>query len=251
MGTKRKYHGEHGLFSRLYTIWKAMHLRCRYSSHTGYSRYGGNGISICDEWFEYIVFRDWAIANGYKENLTIDRIDNEKGYFAGNCRWVTRKEQNSNRKNNIFITIFDETKIASEWVKDKRCVVSKSVFIRRIKKGISPIEALVTPVLIKKNFTGNKILTAFGESKIISEWAKDTRCIVSANVLYDRYIKNWDHEKALTTSSRSVTKPTDEYCTKGHYFDDKNTHITKQGHRRCRECDRQKEKRRVRIRRCD
>jgi hypothetical protein len=250
MGTKRKYHGEHGLFSRLYTIWKAMHLRCRYESHVGYKRYGAVGITICDDWFEYIAFRDWAILNGYNENLTIDRIDNDKGYDPSNCRWITKKEQASNKKNNVLFTIFDETKTQASWIKDDRCVVSQNVFCRRIKKGIDPLAALTTPCK-KINYTGKKLLIAFGESKIISEWVKDERCVVNASVLYIRISKDWDHEKAITTPSKILTKPTDEYCTKGHYFDDANTNITKQGHRRCRECDRQKEKRRVRIRRCE
>lgn len=90
-------HGEHG--TRLYTIWQDMLLRCNYSGATGYEYYGGRGIKVCDEWSkDYIPFRDWAKANGYKDYLTLDRINNDGNYEPSNCRWATYKEQNNNSR---------------------------------------------------------------------------------------------------------------------------------------------------------
>jgi len=83
----------------LYNTWRAMKQRCLCGNHPSYIGYGTNGISICDEWIDsFETFAKWAEANGYKEGLMIDRIDNEKGYFPENCRWVTALESGRNRR---------------------------------------------------------------------------------------------------------------------------------------------------------
>lgn len=88
-------HGEavHGKRSRLCTIWYGIKKRCSNPNEPSYKYYGGKGISICKEWKNsYVTFRDWALANGYQDNLVIDRIDNDKGYSPNNCQWITRSE---------------------------------------------------------------------------------------------------------------------------------------------------------------
>ncbi len=85
--------------TRLYNIWRGMKIRCTNEKFRFYRCYGGRGITICDEWMNsFESFRDWALANGYSDELSIDRINNDGNYEPNNCRWVTQSEQNSNRR---------------------------------------------------------------------------------------------------------------------------------------------------------
>ena len=85
--------------TRLHRIWTAMKTRCFNPNTKAYKDYGGRGITVCAEWKNnFEAFRDWAMANGYSDNLTIDRINNDGNYCPQNCRWATRAEQNKNKK---------------------------------------------------------------------------------------------------------------------------------------------------------
>lgn len=84
---------------RLYRIWSNMKSRCYNPRVKAFERYGGRGITVCNEWLhDYPAFRAWAYNSGYQENLSIDRIDNDKGYYPQNCRWSTITQQNNNRR---------------------------------------------------------------------------------------------------------------------------------------------------------
>lgn len=102
--------------TRLYQIWQGMKKRCYNPNDARYYRYGGRGIVVCDEWENnYIAFYNWAMSNGYSDDLTIDRINNDENYTPDNCRWATNKEQCNNRSTNINITIGNSTKTLAEW----------------------------------------------------------------------------------------------------------------------------------------
>lgn len=94
--SRLRSHGGKG--TDLYQRWHGIRSRCLVPSASGYSRYGGAGITVCAEWDDFAAFRDWALANGYAKHLTIDREDNDKGYEPGNCRWATRRVQRLNQK---------------------------------------------------------------------------------------------------------------------------------------------------------
>ncbi len=80
-----------------------MRQRCQNPNHHAYSRYGGRGIKVCDEWQNYENFKKWATENGFSEELTLERIDVDGNYEPSNCKWVTRKEQAWNKRNTIWI----------------------------------------------------------------------------------------------------------------------------------------------------
>lgn len=104
--------------TKLYGVWCSMKSRCYNPNVKYFKDYGGRGITVCQEWREsYESFRDWALSHGYKDGLSIDRIENDSGYSPGNCRWVTRAVQSNNRRSNNMLTLNGETHSISEWAK--------------------------------------------------------------------------------------------------------------------------------------
>ncbi len=141
----RTQHTTHGKTNtRLFSIWHGIKKRCFNNNNKDYKNYGGRGITICDEWKnDFKTFYEWAMANGYADNLSIDRIDNNGNYEPSNCRWVTLKEQANNRNNTKKITYKNETKSITEWA--KILGIKKTTLFYRLKKGL-PFEKAINIV---------------------------------------------------------------------------------------------------------
>ena len=142
--------------TRLYRIWRNMKTRCNCVTDSHYPRWGGRGIKVCSGWNNsFIEFQKWALANGYQDNLTIDRIDNNKGYCPENCRWTTLKEQSRNTRNNHYLTFNGETHCINEWAEITG--LSRDLIKDRILKLHWTIEdALTTPRLTRNQWDNKK-----------------------------------------------------------------------------------------------
>lgn len=128
--------------TRLYQIWAGIKTRCYNKKNSRYNDYGGRGITICEEWRnDFQAFYDWAISNGYRDDLTIDRIDNNGNYDPSNCRWSTFTEQANNTRRNHVVECNGETKTLAEWSRKRK--ISYSALKQRINKlKLSPEQAL-------------------------------------------------------------------------------------------------------------
>lgn len=135
---------KHGMRrTRLYKIWANMLSRCKNPNERCYKHYGGRGVVVCDEWNDSAQFVKWAQENGYNDNLTIERIDNNGNYEPSNCTWIRPERQSYNRRNNHHVTINGKTKLLVEWAQESG--VSYSLIIHRIKRGWPPNLWLSTP----------------------------------------------------------------------------------------------------------
>lgn len=125
-------HGE--TKTKLYKSWDSMKSRCFHDKKYTH-------ITFCDDWKEFLTFKEWAYQNGYEEGLSLDRIDNTKGYEPSNCRWVTWKVQMENRTNARYITIDGVTKRLSVWLEELG--VKKNTFYTRQERGWNEVQSLL------------------------------------------------------------------------------------------------------------
>ena len=131
--------------SKLYSVWVNMRNRCFNSNNKSFVYYGGRGISVCDEWNEFLNFEKWAIQNGFEENLTLDRIDVNGNYEPENCRWISQKEQMRNTRANHLLTYNGYTKTMADWAEITG--IPYSTLKQRINKYNYSVEkALTKPV---------------------------------------------------------------------------------------------------------
>ena len=117
---------------RTFSIWAGMKARCYNPKAISYKNYGAKGITVCDEWLTFENFHNWAIKNGYNDNLQIDRIDNNKGYCPENCRWVTITENMRNQTQTRNITVYGITLPISVWCRELH--VAKSTAYKHLNE---------------------------------------------------------------------------------------------------------------------
>lgn len=132
----------HGMSrTRFYRIWAKMRQRCNDSNCTNYHKYGAKGVKVCERWDDFRNFHS-DMFDTYEDGLTLDRIDNSKGYEPSNCRWSTYKEQNRNRTNNHFITYKGKEMTLAE--AEEKYDLPKDILLQRLKLGWSIERAIET-----------------------------------------------------------------------------------------------------------
>lgn len=150
----REANSTHGECStRLYKVWSHMLGRCNTTNGKDSKWYYDKGITVCQEWHDYLAFKEWALANGYDPNAkfgecTLDRIDGNKGYSPDNCRWVSAKEQARNRSTSKLIEYAGETKALAEWC--EKLELNYTLVQSRLYRGWSVEKAFSTPVLSRR-----------------------------------------------------------------------------------------------------
>ena len=165
MSKKQRTHGLRN--TRLYNIWKCMKERCYYKKHEYYEYYGGRGIIICEEWKEnFVAFYNWAINNGYKSSLTIDRINNDGNYEPSNCRWVDKIEQSNNKRSNVMIEYQGKVQSLADWCRELN-LEYRVINSRHCTHPDWPPEKLFRP----KNYSLDMI-EHNGEIKHFNEWCR-------------------------------------------------------------------------------
>lgn len=140
--SRKLEHG--GTGTRLYEIWRGMRYRCENPQNKAYRHYGEKGITVCSEWHDFRAFEKWALENGYDEKLSIDRKDNDKGYYPDNCRWVNSYVQMNNRSTCRILDFNNEKLTVSEW--SNRTGIQTSTILGRLKRGWSIERTLTEPV---------------------------------------------------------------------------------------------------------
>ena len=148
---KETYKFKHGYSKHpLYDCWVSMKARCNNKRNPKFPSYGGRGITVCKEWEnDFCSFLEWSLKNGYDEQLTLDRIDNNKGYFPKNCRWTTRKVQQNNTRHNKHIEYNGQTKTLSQWC--ELLNLSRSAVNYRLMNGYSINDAFEIPIRKRRN----------------------------------------------------------------------------------------------------
>lgn len=161
---KKNHFQTHGKSkTRLYRIWQGMKTRCYNKKSSDFQYYGAKGIKICQGWLDdFTNFYKWAMDNGYKENLTIDRINSANNYDPDNCRWIILEKQQANKKNNIYLTYNGKSQIIAHWAKELK--KSRIVIERRHRKGWTDEECLFgksKKLIYKYDYLTNKVLDSY------------------------------------------------------------------------------------------
>ena len=201
---------KHGMYNtRIYRIWASMKQRCNNINSCGYERYGGRGISICEEWNDkegFINFYNWSMENGYSEELTIDRINNDGNYEPDNCRWVDYYTQLNNFSRNVKITFNGETHSLSEWGRIKPNGLNYNTLRSRLREGWDIEKAFTEPKHTKVKDAEGNLITINGETHNVKHWCNLTG--IDKCTFYRRIQRGWSIERAATEPqhSRHVSK---------------------------------------------
>lgn len=193
-------HAKDGKKSKEYSAWVSMIQRCRNPKSQSYERYGGRGIDICPQWEKFETFlKDMGFAPD--KSLSIERDDNNLGYFKGNCRWAKLIEQANNKRSNIILSIDGSSKTLSQWSRIsgvKRCTIE-----HRLENGWGQKEAVMTPADIKFH-NKNKPIELDGITHSLKEWGDLTG--KNRITILTRLSRGWTVKDALSVSSSRTGK---------------------------------------------
>lgn len=180
----------------LRTVLSGMQQRCYNPKMHSFQDYGGRGIRICDEWYDekrkqkkMEPFLKWALYNGYEDGLQIDRIDNNKGYYPSNCRFVSPMENGRNKRNCKPITYNGQTKCMSEWA--EIIGIPKYIIRNRLKAGL-PVERVLSPIIQQKDKQ-----ISIGDKKILLSTISKTTGL-KRSLIRERLKRGWKIEDAIS-----------------------------------------------------
>jgi hypothetical protein len=176
---------KHSTGTKLYYIWRNMIRRCSNPKDDSWGRYGGRGITVCDEWNSYDRFADWSIQNGYKAGLSIERNDFNGNYEPENCRWITMYEQHSNECRNVFVEHNGERKTIAQWCRDLN-FSEITAYARHSKYGANTFDELFCEHLLSHRVKNreNKCLVCDRQESV--KWRKDGKL---CNTCYHRGLR--------------------------------------------------------------
>ena len=192
---KERFNGhKHGLkHTRLYSIWCAMKARCSNPHTKSYRNYGGRGIAVCEEWNnDFMCFYNWAMSNGYEENLSIDRINVNGNYEPSNCRWTDTETQANNTRTNRKISYKEKTLTVAQWEK-----LTGLPIWERLHYGWTLEECFERPLNDRRS-----VFKYNGKAYTVAELSK--LFDVPYTTLYTRLVvRHWDIEKALNKTKEN------------------------------------------------
>ena len=136
-------------YRRLRAVWRSMIRRCEVPTRRDYPQYRGRGIRVCEAWHDFETFYDWAMSHGYPADLTPERVEVNRGYSPGNCRWITRKAPAYNRRTNKRYVLDGRSKTLKEWSIEYG--VPDYTIIHRLKAGWTLEDAIKKPLRKKKD----------------------------------------------------------------------------------------------------
>lgn len=184
------------IYNRIYNSWDKMMRRCTDNNDERYKYYGARGITVCNEWNKFRPFYEWALSHGYDDKLTLDRIDVNGNYEPSNCRWITMKEQNNNKRNNVNVEYNGEIKTLKQWA-EKYGTNYNLLHDRYRKYGWEFERALLTPA-------EDWNITINDETHCIAEWARIKN--IKSGTIFARIRQGWSKEDAITKPIRAQRK---------------------------------------------
>ena len=181
-------------------VWAGMIRRCENPSSDCYARYGGRGITVCERWKNFDLFYQdmWPRPEG----MTLERVDNDKGYNPENVKWATRKEQAQNRRGQQLLVINGEAKTMPQWA--AQAGLRYTTVFARVSRGWSLENALSRPTQ-KHKPSAKRAYSIDGVTKSLAEWARTTG--MSYNTLLYRLNQGWEPKAALETPLRRPLPP--------------------------------------------